>query len=219
MNRKLIAIVLIVAGVALGTYCAVKAADSVVNAFEATSPIPTPADVRRHFGEGTYVVYERATNGFTTIDPSRVVVVSDDGSSVPVDRLDYDETRTIGSRVYTAVVSFSTPHAGWYTISVRTDGRGEIVIGRSIVDTLTSALPWVGGVIVGIAMLAGGLVVLLVRPRRERRAGAPVAPVVQVAAPAAVAPPGWYPDPADPTRRRYWNGTDWSTSTKSLGTN
>jgi hypothetical protein len=210
VSRKPIAIAVIVAGVAFGAYCGVKVARSVVNAFEATSPIPTPAEVRRQFGEGTYVVYEQARKGSTTIDPSQVVVVSDDGASVPVYTLGYDETRTIGSRVYTAVVSFSTPRAGWYTISVRTDGPGAVVIGRSIVDSLTSTLPWVGGIVVGIAMLAGGLVLLLVRPSRERRA---VAPGAAVAAPVALAPPGWYPDPADPTRRRYWNGTDWTTFT------
>lgn len=29
-------------------------------------------------------------------------------------------------------------------------------------------------------------------------------------------PPGWYPDPTDETRQRYWDGTTWTTHTGPL---
>jgi hypothetical protein len=31
--------------------------------------------------------------------------------------------------------------------------------------------------------------------------------------PAATAAPGWYPDPSDPARRRYWDGATWTDRT------
>ncbi len=30
------------------------------------------------------------------------------------------------------------------------------------------------------------------------------------AMPAVAAPPGWYPDPSDPTQLRWWNGSAWT---------
>jgi hypothetical protein len=32
--------------------------------------------------------------------------------------------------------------------------------------------------------------------------------------PSALPPPGWYPDPADARAQRYWNGTQWTSSTQ-----
>lgn len=36
-----------------------------------------------------------------------------------------------------------------------------------------------------------------------------LAPLYPVAAPHLSAPPGWYSDPLDPSRRRWWDGSAW----------
>lgn len=41
-------------------------------------------------------------------------------------------------------------------------------------------------------------------------AASPTAQVVAAAPAAVVAPPGWYPDPDDPDRSRFWDGSGWT---------
>ena len=62
-------------------------------------------------------------------------------------------------------------------------------------------------VIVAASVIIGALLVGLGLPLVVRRF-----PADDVAASVttAVAPPGWYPDPTDPARIRWWDGTAWT---------
>jgi hypothetical protein len=95
------------------------------------------------------------------------------------------------------------PTAGSYTVDVRGTEAGRVIVARSVIDTVRSSLPWWGVAVVGGGTAIAGITMWIVgasRRRRQRR---------QYAA-AAEAPPGWYADPGQAGRLRYWDGGAWT---------
>lgn len=67
------------------------------------------------------------------------------------------------------------------------------------------------------ASVAGAVasVVLVVDATRVRGTRAPgAATSAHRLSEAALAPEGWYPDPSEPGRERYWSGSDWTAQTR-----
>ena len=142
----------------------------------AATPVhATPGDFSVELGQGRYIIFERTATSTTSDDfsvgeggpvslrPAAVQVTSPEGQRVPVRQVAPDETSTRGSSVYTAAVAFDSPSPGWYDIHVGTDGRGEVLVERSVVDIFRGfGLPFLLALLGGFLLLVGG-VLLFVR--------------------------------------------------------
>jgi hypothetical protein len=105
--------------------------------------------------------------------------------------------------VYVGVVRFSVPARGAYTVRVDTPNAGEVIVGRSVVDTVRAGLPWWGVAVLGGAGVVSGTVMWIVGASRRRRQG-------QLYAYAVLPPPGWYADPGKDGRLCYRDGQSWT---------
>ena len=70
-----------------------------------------------------------------------VTVTSDDGSTVPVEATEFNETLTRDSTKYTAAAKFEIDSSGVYTVVVATP-HTEVVVAPSIVWLFKSSLKW-----------------------------------------------------------------------------
>jgi len=184
-----------------------------------------PGTVHVHLSTGKYVIYEQTGskrrvgpitvthNDAPTITVDDVDVSAPSGESVPVDYMRTMETITRGSKMFTGVVDFTNTEAGEYTITVRSSAT-EVIITRSIGDEFMSRIGFLFGGLVGGVTTATGFVLLVVgvvrrgRAQRVNTANAMWTPLQ--AFPAA----GWHPDPWQPWRLRYWDGTRWTEHTQ-----
>jgi uncharacterized protein DUF2510 len=79
-------------------------------------------------------------------------------------------------------------------------------------STSTSNVGLIAGLAaVGVVVVAAAITIPLVVSSRRRKAAAAAA-AAAVPTPAGSPPAGWYPDPIDPSRGRYWNGVAWGPS-------
>jgi hypothetical protein len=177
-----------------------------------------PGTVRVHLRDGTWNLYGLSPAGSgandTGVNPSVVRVEGPDGPIAvhPVDSWFFPR----GSDAYRAVVEFSVPTDGEYSITVEAARPGRVMIAPDLEDVARAILPW--AIVVGVAFVAElvGWVLLIVGATRRQRAkraawlaaGGPGAPAL-TAAP-ALPPPGWHPDPYGTHRYRWWDGHRWT---------
>jgi hypothetical protein len=190
--------------------------------------VMTPYNETLHFSHGKYLVYSRTDDLFgETITPSDVSVVGDDG---PVETGYPSDTEHItrNGTEFEGVVEFDIPKGGDYTVAINTTRPHEVIVTRSLVDSLKGALGWFGLAALGAVLAVTGLVLTIVGSVRRGRAqrmmyaynasyggGGYAAPPPPVQPPTT--PPGWYPDTNNPGQQRWWDGTRWTEHTHPSG--
>ena len=170
--------------------------------------LTTPADESFVLPEARYTVYEETRTDLgdgtygdprpQSVQPHEIDVTAPDGERVAVVGPRHHDL--VGG--YEPVADLELPEEGTYRVRITsTDGTSGARLflatgggGEAFEVFLTLVAATVGALVLG----AVGLVVLAA----GYTARAPVRPVRAV--------PGWYPDPADPTRWRYWNGLAWT---------
>jgi hypothetical protein len=196
------------------------------------SPVLTPVNTTMHFSHGKYLVYVRTDDLFgETITPGDVHVFGPDGriaTGIPSN----NENITRGGSKYVGTVEFDIPSKGDYTVQINTTNPHEVIITRSIFDSVQAALGWFAAMGLGAILVITGIVLIIVGSVRRGRAqrmqyaynasygrgyggtygGGYGAPTAATAPPTT--PPGWYPDPDNtPGRQRWWDGTRWTEHT------
>lgn len=206
-------VALVVLGI--GVLLAVPAAVFVgIRGFQVLDPpsVAIPGTTQRQLAKGRWVVYQLTgtsnagftfnNNNNTGLQPGQVTVTGPDGSQLAVQWASDNDTITKSSDVFTSAVEFTVSSPGRYTLSFDTPTSGEVLVSRSLGDTLSSLAGWGLAIGVGGLLILTGLVLLFVGI--FRRSGA--AHAALAGAPA----PGWYSDPHVPGARRWWDGTRWS---------
>jgi hypothetical protein len=176
----------------------------------------TPGQRSMHLSTGRYFVYERTgSSGFglqqggtTTLTPAQVSVTSGGGETVFVGPTSGSrEVITRSGSQYTSALAFNIDTAGSYMVTVKASAPGRVVVARPLSDAIRSRLRWWALVAAGgIAVVTGTVMWIIGASRRRRRR-------LSYAYYASATPAGWYPDPQQPGRMRYWNGTMWTEHT------
>jgi hypothetical protein len=96
-----------------------------------------------------------------SLNVSGISVTAPDGQPVPMQDQASNTTETIqrGSDLYTGVANFDAPSSGSYSITVNSEGPGQVILARPVLSELVGLLPWAGGA-PGTVCIALGLILL-----------------------------------------------------------
>jgi hypothetical protein len=197
MTRQRLYVVVVLIGVcALAGFGAVAAAKAA--ALGSGGPRHVPAHFRESLSAGRWDIYE--LTGTTTgssvgpfsysvthrrsaaLNASVISVTAPDGQPVAVHDQASNTTETIqkGSGLFTGVANSDAPSSGRYSITVNSDGPGQVILARPVLSELAGLLPWAGGALAGAVCILLGLVLLTLgyrhRPARPPGAGAAPGP-------------------------------------------
>jgi hypothetical protein len=169
-------------------------------------------------GPGRYTVYERigsitqfgpitaSHDSAPDITPDQVQVTDSSGAPIVVQAACLCNTITRSNTQYLSTVAFRTPRRDTYTIVFNT-APAQVIVGQSFGDMIRARRPWLALIGLGAVIFLAGAVMILIgtirRTRPQRLATVPVG-----VAPST--PPGWFPDPTQAGRLRYWDGTRWT---------
>lgn len=179
--------------------------------------VSTPTSMTRTLTPGTYVVFElvgtsqhvgpltTTQSHFVTLRPDQVTVTSPTGATVPVEAATDVETLTRGNGIFRGAAQFDVVNAGTYQVAVTASGL-EVVLGPSVLSSLGRSVGWLLTVGVGVLLGILGFVLLIVGFFRLRRR--PSVPVV------ALSGVGWFADPWQQARLRWWDGHQWTGHTQ-----
>jgi hypothetical protein len=167
----------------------------------------TPVDQSLDLTAGTYTVFEETgterpdgSYDFTREPTVALAGVTVTGPGDAVLRVEEAQYETLGG--FESVARVEVPSNGLYRVQIATANGAtapEMVVARGRLGELLEMLfVFALFVVAGLVLGAVGLVVVAAGFTR-RGTGLPVR-----------AAPGWYPDPAEPDRWRYWDGMAWT---------
>jgi Protein of unknown function (DUF2510) len=195
-----------------------------------TAPVhQAPGTVTLHLDKATYDIYVETPSERGDLFGQVVLarVTAPDGTGVPTRPITgSSETFTRNGTTYHAFQRFDTRAAGDYRVGVQLPGANGQVVGyfvaRSLESTFRQAAPWLAPMLIGGMGVVTGIILLIIALVRGGRRpavapaggwapgpGAPVGTPMSAPLPAA----GWYADPQQPARWRYWDGTVWTDHT------
>jgi hypothetical protein len=217
-----ISVIVLIIGIVIAGFGLVKAIAPIVRTLTSSHAFDTNTNSYQQLDKGKYLIYERTgSTGFgglgsndnpATITARDVRVTAPDGETIAVE--DYtggSEKINNSNGSFVGAVTFTVPSSGQYLVRIDTQTPRTVLIAHPLINTVEESLPWWGVVVLGAAVAITGVVLWIVgasRRRRERMlsyANAVVAPTMP--------PPGWYPDPGQPGRQRYWDGRIWTEHT------
>lgn len=179
-----ISIVLLVAGVLIGTTGVVMTAVPIVRATSTDNFLTVPGEATFDLDAGNYMIYEytgttsrtgpvtTSTEQTPTTDPFLVGVVDSSGRPLDVRPQGSGTTYTLtrGNDTYTGVAKFTVPIDGTYTVEVPRADPGRAIVAPTLGDIFRELLPWAGLGLLGSLLAFSGLVMLIVVVVTGRRA-------------------------------------------------
>lgn len=225
-GMKRFGIGVLLAGLLLGIAGVIALVIAIVVIVKQTSgpTMDTPVDRAMSFEHGRYDIYvldpdarqirtgpssSRVVPGpaASNLSPSDVRITAPDGSEVPVDRVSSLDTVVKGPRIYVAALTFDAAAKGTYQVQIAPERETTVMVARASVTNWVFFAA-IGAILLGGALFMVGLVILVIRAVGNRSVRLPVA----VPAAAMMAPPGWYPNPDDPSGSgpRWWDGQRWA---------
>jgi Protein of unknown function (DUF2510) len=194
-----------------------------------TNPVlHSPVDTTLNLTERRYIVFEQtghrsgaggvqvSEDHGITLNPGEVSVHAPDGQVISTYDLGLSsQTLTRDEDIYTAAVEFSVTEPGSYRVQVTSPSPVQVIIGPSLSSGFAGVRGWIAAGVSSALVLVIGLLLLIVglvrAGRRPSGAGRPAFTIQPAGSgPPAVPPPGWYPDPREPGRLRYFNGREWT---------